>query len=92
MKEKILDVLAEVNKDIISYNGDNLIDAGILDSLQVVNLIAELEDALDIDIDAAYVVEDNFKTKEAIIAMIEMIIQKRVISWKNAEMTWDDKS
>ena len=46
----------------------------------VVNLIAELEDALDIDIDAAYVVEDNFKTKEAIIAMIEMIIQKRVIS------------
>ena len=47
MKEKILDVLAEVNKDIISYNGDNLFDAGILDSLQVVNLIAELEDALD---------------------------------------------
>lgn len=74
MKQKILDVIAEVNKDIISYNGDNLFDAGILDSLQVVNLIAELEDALDIDIDAAYVVEDNFKTKEAIIAMIEMII------------------
>lgn len=76
MKEKILDVLAEVNKDIISYNGDNLFEAGILDSLQVVNLVAELEDALDIDIDAAYVVEDNFKTKEAIITMIEMIIQK----------------
>ena len=61
-------------RSIILYNGDNLFDAGILDSLQVVNLIAELEDALDIDIDAAYVVEDNFKTKEAIIAMIEMII------------------
>ena len=80
MKQKILDVIAEVNKDIILYKGDNLFDAGILDTLQVVNLIAELEDALDIDIDAAYVVEDNFKTKEAIIAMIEMIIQKRVIS------------
>lgn len=80
MKEKILGVLAEVNKDIISYNGDNLFEAGILDSLQAVNLVAELEDALDIDIDVAYVVEDNFKTKEAIIAMIEMIIQKRVIS------------
>ena len=74
MKQKILDVIAEVNKDIILYNGDNLFDAGILDSLQVVNLIAELEDALDIDIAAAYVVHDNFKTKEAIIAMIEMII------------------
>ena len=80
MKQKILDVIAEVNKDIILYNGDNLFDAGILDSLQVVNLIAELEDALDIDIDAAYVVEDNFKTKEAIIAMIEMIIENSVTS------------
>ena len=47
MKEKILDVLAEVNKDIISYNGDNLFDAGILDSLQVVNLIADMEETLD---------------------------------------------
>ena len=73
-KQKIFYVFAEVNKDIILYNGDNLFAEGILDSLQVVNLIAELEDALDIDIDAAYVVEDNIKTKEAIIAMIEMII------------------
>lgn len=58
----------------ITIGTNTVIGAGILDSLQVVNLIAELEDALDIDIDAAYVVEDNFKTKEAIIAMIEMII------------------
>lgn len=27
MKQKILDVIAEVNKDIILYNGDNLFDA-----------------------------------------------------------------
>lgn len=74
MREKILEVLAAVNKDIVSYNGDNLFDAGILDSLQAVNLVAELEDALDIDIDAKYVIEDNFKTKEKIIAMIEKII------------------
>lgn len=75
MEEKVLEVLAEVNEDIVSYNGDNLFDAGILDSIQAVDLVAELEDALDIDIDAKYVVEDNFKTKEAIIAMIKMIME-----------------
>lgn len=74
MEEKVLEVLAEVNKDIVSYSGDNLFDAGILDSLQAVDLVAELEDALDIDIDAKYVIEDNFKTKEAIIAMIKKIM------------------
>ena len=75
MEEKVLEVLAEVNEDIVSYNGDNLFDAGILDSVQVVDLVAELEDAFDIDINAKYVVEDNFKTKEAIIAMIKMIME-----------------
>lgn len=73
MEEKIISVLAEVNEDIVSYEGDNLFDAGILDSLQAVNLVAELEDALDIDIDAKYVVEDNFKTKYAIINLIKKI-------------------
>lgn len=75
MEEKILSVLAEVNEDIVSYDGDNLFDAGILNSLQAVDLVAELEDALDIDIDARYVIEDNFKTKEAIIAMVKKIIE-----------------
>lgn len=75
MEKKVLEVLAEVNGDIVSYDGDNLFDAGILDSIQAVDLVAELEDALDIDIDAKYVVEDNFKTKEAIIAMIKKIME-----------------
>lgn len=76
MEEKVLEVLAEVNKDIVTYNGDNLFDAGILDSLQAVDLVAELEDALDIDIDAEYIVEDNFKTKETIIYMVMRIIKE----------------
>ncbi len=71
MEEKVLAVLEKVNKDIVSYDGDNLFDAGILDSIQAVELVAALEDAFDIDIDAGYVVEDNFKTKEAIIAMVK---------------------
>lgn len=76
MEEKILNVLAEVNEDIVAYDGDNLFEAGILDSMQAVDLVAELEDALDIDIDAKYVIEDNFKTKEAIIAMVKKIAEK----------------
>lgn len=75
MDEKILKVLAEVNEEIVSYDGDNLFDAGILDSLQAVDLVAELEDAFDIEIDAKYVVEDNFKTKEAIISLVKKIIE-----------------
>lgn len=75
MEKKILEILAEVNEDIPSYDGDNLFDAGLLDSLQVVDLVAELEDTFNIDIDAKYVVEDNFKTKEAIIILVKRFLK-----------------
>lgn len=76
MEEKMLDILREFNEDILTYNGDNLFDAGILDSLQVVELVVELEDGLDIDIDAKYVVEENFKTKGAIAALVKKIMEE----------------
>ena len=73
MEEKVLKILAEMNEGIVSYDGDNLFDAGLLDSLQAVDLVGELEDAFDIEIDAKYVTEDNFKSKEAIIALVKKI-------------------
>lgn len=72
MKEKILEVLAKVNEDIVSYDGDNLFEAGILDSLQVVELVGALEEAFDIEIDAKDVVVEHFKTKEAIMDLMQM--------------------
>ena len=37
MEEKILEILAEINEDIVDYDGDSLIDDGLLDSFQVVD-------------------------------------------------------
>lgn len=73
MEEKVLSVLSRINEDIVLYDGDNLFEAGILDSLQAVDIIATLEEELDIDIDAESVIEDNLKTKEAIIAMVNRV-------------------
>ena len=74
MEEIVLRVLSRINEDIVTYDGENLFDAGILDSLQVVDIIAALEDELDIDIDAECVIEENLKTKETIIDMINRIV------------------
>lgn len=76
MEDQILEILKNVDEEIVSYEGDNLFDAGILDSVQAVFLVSELEEALDIEIDAAYVVEENFKTKDAIIDMVRKIVEK----------------
>lgn len=76
MEKKILEILGEINEQIPAYAGDNLFDTGLLDSLQVVDLVAELEDAFDIDIDAKYVIEDNFKSEEAIISLVKRLIEE----------------
>lgn len=75
MEQKVLKILAEINEDIPAYEGQNLFDAGLLDSLQVVDLVVELEDTFDIEIDAKLVVEDNFKSKNAIIALVKKLLE-----------------
>jgi acyl carrier protein len=74
MEERVLKILGELNEEIPTYDEDSLFDAGLLDSLQAVDLVGELEDEFDIEIDAKYVVEENFKTKEAIIALVKKVL------------------
>lgn len=74
MKEKVLELLAEVNEDILGYEGDNLVEDGMLDSFQIIDLVEMFEEEFNIEIDAELVVVENFKTKEAIIEMLEGIL------------------
>ncbi len=74
MKEKLMEILAEVNEEILDYDGDNLIESGLLDSFQIVDLVGMFEEEFDIEIDAELVVVENFRTKEAIMEMLEGIL------------------
>ena len=74
MDEKVLKILADVNEDILSYEGSSLVDSGLLDSFQVVELVGMFEDEFGIEIDAELVIVENFKTKETIIEMLKSIL------------------
>lgn len=50
--EKLLEILNELNADIDFAHCDTLIDDGLLDSFAILELIAELNDAFDIEITA----------------------------------------
>lgn len=75
MEEKIIKVLEEINPEILDYNGDNLYKDGVLDSIQVVELIAELEEKLAIEIDPELVVLENFANKNTIISFVKEIME-----------------
>lgn len=74
MKERVLKVLAEVNEDILHFEGSSLIDAGLLDSFQVIDLVGMLEEEFDIEIDAELVIVENFVSVDAITDMVSSIL------------------
>lgn len=73
MLEKITKIMEKIIEGSGSYEGENLFDAGMLDSFKIVDLVMELEDEFAIEIDAKYITRDNFKTKEAIAALVNKL-------------------
>lgn len=71
--EKLLEILNEID-DSIDYSSEKrLIDDQLLDSFGVITLVAELEDAFDISIEAAEMVPANFNSAEAIWNMVQRL-------------------
>ena len=68
--EKLLEILNELNADIDFAHCDTLSDDGLLDSFAILELIAELNDAFDIEITAPEVIPENFNSARALWAMI----------------------
>lgn len=77
MEEKILEIMADVNEDILSYVGPNMVDDEIIDSFELITLIGRIEDAFDIEIDAGDVTEENFGNKDRIIKFMNITLQSR---------------
>lgn len=76
MEEKVLEVLEEYCEEAIDYTGDNMMEEGVIDSFTVINIVSELEDVFDIEVDAKYVVAENFRNKEAIIDLVRRLTEE----------------
>ena len=51
----------------------DLVDDGILDSLDIVTLVTEIDAEFDVTIPAEEIVPENFNSAEALMALIERL-------------------
>ena len=73
MKDKIKEIIEDVRPDI-EYNEDSLlIDEGLLDSFDAVNLVLDLNDEFDIEIGVQDVTPENFNTVDSIEKLVERL-------------------
>ncbi len=71
--EQLLEILQEMQPDVNFEEETALVSNGILDSFSIVNLVAELNDAFDIEITASDLVVENFDSVAAIMALVERL-------------------
>ncbi len=73
MREKVLEVLCSVNPKIANHINDDLIEAGVIDSFEIVNVVMELEGALNVEIDPEMINPENFQSVNAIVNLMEKL-------------------
>ena len=71
--EQLLAILSELHPDVDFENTADLIDDGILDSLDIVTLVTEINSVFDVTIPAEEIVPENFNSAEALMALIERL-------------------
>ncbi len=67
---ELIAILESLQPDVNYESEKALIDNHLLDSLTILSLIVELEDAFDITIPSVEITADNFNSAEAIWTMI----------------------
>lgn len=71
--EELMEILEDLRPDVDFENEDGLIANAILDSFDIVSLVANLNDHFDIEIKPNDLVPENFNSAGAIFALVERL-------------------
>ena len=71
--ETLLNILTDLHPDVDFETEEHLIDESILDSFDIVTLIAEIDDSFDVAIPAEELIPENFNSAKNIFALIERL-------------------
>ena len=74
--EKILEILKSIRSDVDFENETKLIDNEILDSFDIVSIVAELCEEYDITITADMLEPENFNSAAAMLPLVERLIDE----------------
>lgn len=71
MREKLLEILIEAVPGVDFETETALVDDEILESLDIVTIVSELNDAFDVEITVDDLVPENFNSLDAMLALLQ---------------------
>ncbi len=74
--EELIKILQGLHEDVDFEHCETLVDDRILDSFDIVTLIAEIDEVFDVAIPAEEIVPENFNSAKALYALIERLLDE----------------
>ena len=71
--DELLEILEELHDDVDYETCTTLIDDKILESFDIVTIVAEVNNVFDVQIPAEELVPENFNSAKALYALIERL-------------------
>lgn len=71
--DELLEILKDLHPDVDFETCKTLIDDQILDSIDIVSLVAEISDVFDLEVPPEAIVPENFNSLQAIWNMIQRL-------------------
>lgn len=68
--EKVIEILTELHPEVDFNTATELIDDGVLDSLDIVSLVAAIDTEFGVVVPAEEIIPENFNSADAILELI----------------------
>jgi acyl carrier protein len=70
---KLIDILSGLHPDTDFTSHTALIDDGVLDSFDIVTIVADVDDVYGVSIPAEEILPENFNSAQALFALIQRL-------------------
>lgn len=71
MKGKVVEILSDIRPDVDFETETQLITNGVLESFDILSIVAELSDEFDVTIRPKDLVPENFNSVDAMVEMLK---------------------
>lgn len=74
MRDIVVKIIGDINDEIFAHEECDLLELGIIDSFDILNIVVELECQFNIEIPAELIIPNNFRRIDNIVMMLEEIV------------------
>ena len=71
--DEIVAILKELHPDVDYETNNSLVDDRVIDSFDIISIVAEIDDRLDVQIPAEEIIPENFNSAAALAALVKRL-------------------